>query len=59
MPGASTQLVAWNVNVARRDDVADVLAAAGLHPVDSDPYRDFEHRVDQAIVRDILVARRP
>jgi hypothetical protein len=36
-----------------------VLAGAGLEPLDSGPYRHFEHRVDQAIRRDILVARRP
>ncbi|CAM3664493.1 TRM11 family methyltransferase [Kibdelosporangium persicum] len=51
--------ISWNTNVARREDVADVLADAGLEPVESGPYLDFQHRVDQAIVRDIVVARRP
>jgi hypothetical protein len=36
-----------------------VLASAGLEPVESPPYLQFKHRVDQAIVRDILVARKP
>ena len=34
-----------------------VLADAGLEPLDDGPYRGFEHRVDQAIQRDVLVAR--
>lgn len=48
--------VAWNTAVAKRDEAVAVLAAAGLEPVDTPGFR---HRVDQAIVRDILVARRP
>jgi hypothetical protein len=36
-----------------------VLAAAGLEPLDGPPYLSFRHRVDQAIVRDILIARKP
>jgi hypothetical protein len=51
--------IAWNTLVARRDQAAKVLADAGLDPVDSHPYLGFRHRVDQAIVRDILVARKP
>jgi SAM-dependent methyltransferase len=57
-PGGALGL-AWNTHVASRAEAAAVLAAAGLEPLDSGPYRDFEHRVDQAIRRDILVARRP
>jgi len=51
--------IAWNTYVASRDDAAAVLRAAGLEVVDSGPYRRLRHRVDQAIIRDILVARRP
>jgi SAM-dependent methyltransferase len=51
--------VAWNTYVARREDAAEVLAGAGLQPLDSPPYRRFRHRVDQAITRDVLVARKP
>jgi SAM-dependent methyltransferase len=50
--------ISWNTNVADRSDAAAVLAAAGLEPLDSEPYLGFAHRVDQAIVRDVLVARR-
>ena len=45
--------------MARRDATAEILAGAVLDPLDSGPYLAFQHRVDQAIVRDILVARQP
>ncbi|WP_436497757.1 TRM11 family SAM-dependent methyltransferase [Actinokineospora sp. HUAS TT18] len=51
--------IAWNTNVASRADALDVLAQSGLDPIDEGPYRSFGHRVDQAIVRDIVIARRP
>jgi SAM-dependent methyltransferase len=51
--------ISWNTLVARREDAAAVLAAAGLEPLTQPPYLSFRHRVDQAIVRDILVARKP
>ena len=51
--------IAWNILVARRDAAAAVLADAGLAPADSGPYLAFRHRVDQAIVRDILIAVKP
>ena len=51
--------IAWNTLVARREDAAAILAQAGLEPLGQPPYLSFRHRVDQAIVRDILVARKP
>jgi Putative RNA methylase family UPF0020 len=51
--------IAWNTLVTRRDAAAAILAGAGLDPADSGPYLAFRHRVDQAIARDILVARKP
>jgi SAM-dependent methyltransferase len=57
-PGGATG-IAWNTLVAPRDEVGAILAGAGLEPLDSGPYRQFRHRVDQAIVRDVLVARKP
>ena len=51
--------IAWNTHVAARADALAVLADAGLEPCDDGPYRGFAHRVDQAILRDVLVARRP
>ncbi len=51
--------ISWNTLVARREDAAAALAAAGLEVLDSAPYRAFRHRVDQAITRDVLIARKP
>lgn len=34
-------------------------SAAGLEPLDFGPYRDFEHRVESSIRRDIVVAIKP
>jgi len=48
--------ISWNTHVAKRADAAAVLAAAGLTVLEDGPYGRFEHRVDQAITRDILVA---
>jgi hypothetical protein len=36
-----------------------MLEEAGLEVVDDEPFHDFEHRVDQAINRDLIVARKP
>lgn len=51
--------IAWNTHVADRTELTAILAEAGLDVLDAEPYRGFEHRVDQAIIRDILVARKP
>ncbi len=51
--------ISWNTCVTSREDALAVLAEAGLEPFDDGPYRRFQHRVDQAITRDVIVARRP
>lgn len=51
--------ISWNTLVAPRADLAAALVAAGLEPLDTPAHRDLAHRVDQSIVRDVLVARRP
>ena len=51
--------ISWNTHVAGRADLAALVAEAGLTVLDDETYRGFEHRVDQAIVRDVLVARKP
>lgn len=48
--------ISWNTFGAGRDEAARVLADAGLQVVGSEPYLALEHRVDQAIARDVLVA---
>ncbi|HTJ35468.1 MAG TPA: hypothetical protein VL738_19755 [Dactylosporangium sp.] len=51
--------VAWNTFVAKRELAAGLLADAGLEVVEEAPYESFRHRVDQAILRDVIVARKP
>jgi hypothetical protein len=51
--------IAFNAFVLGRDEGARILADAGLEVLDAAAYRGFEHRVDQAIRRDVLVARKP
>ncbi|GAA3138197.1 hypothetical protein GCM10020001_070920 [Nonomuraea salmonea] len=48
--------IAWNTYGGKSDELARILTGAGLEVMD---YPDFEHWVDQAIVRDIIVARKP
>ncbi|MFY1633124.1 TRM11 family SAM-dependent methyltransferase [Solwaraspora sp. WMMB335] len=50
--------ISWNTLVAARDDLAALLVEAGLKVADGPGYDRFAHRVDQAIVRDLIVARR-
>jgi SAM-dependent methyltransferase len=49
--------VSWNTHLARRDRLVEILDAAGLEVLDGKEFRQFEHRVDQAITRDVLLAR--
>jgi hypothetical protein len=48
--------ISWNTYGGDRDTLAAILGEGGLEVVD---YPDFSHWVDQAIVRDIMVARVP
>ncbi len=57
--GGGAAGIAWNTLVARREEAERILAGAGLEVQDSGPYLAFRHRVDQAITRDILIARKP
>jgi SAM-dependent methyltransferase len=57
-PGGAMGL-SWNTITTSRDDLTAILTGAGLEVQDDEPYRHFEHRVDQAITRDLIVARRP
>lgn len=57
-PGGAIGM-SWNTYVAGREDAAEVFAKNGLEVMDSGPYLRFRHRVDQAIIRDVIVARKP
>ncbi|MGF1660878.1 MAG: TRM11 family SAM-dependent methyltransferase [Kineosporiaceae bacterium] len=56
-PGGAIGL-SWNTYVGRREELAAILADNGLTVMESEAYRGFEHRVDRAIVRDLIVARK-
>jgi SAM-dependent methyltransferase len=49
--------ISWNTHVVKHEAIAEILASAGL-TVRTD-LADFSHRVDQAIRRDLIVARKP
>jgi hypothetical protein len=51
--------IAWNTHLARREQLAALLAEHSFEVLDSPPYLGFAHRVDQAINRDLIVARKP
>jgi SAM-dependent methyltransferase len=51
--------IAVNTRTCPRDAALALLADAGLEPRDTAAFRRFEHRVDQAIRRDVVVAVKP
>ncbi|THV29505.1 TRM11 family SAM-dependent methyltransferase [Glycomyces paridis] len=51
--------LSWNTQVLPREDLASILENAGLAVLDSEPFLGFEHRVGQAIDRDLIVAVKP
>ncbi|TDC85379.1 SAM-dependent methyltransferase [Actinomadura sp. 7K507] len=51
--------ISWNAFVGRREDLAEILTSNGLRVHDSGAHRDFRHRVDQAISRDLITAQKP
>lgn len=48
--------IAWNILGLPRERLVGILRASGLEARDEGPWRDFEHRVDSSIVRDLVVA---
>lgn len=51
--------ISWNARVAPREELVELLAAHHLQVCDDGPFREFQHRVDQAVLRDVVVARKP
>ena len=47
----------FNLNTLRRKEVVQVLSEAGLEVLEDEPYADFSHWVEQAVDRDVVVAR--
>jgi len=52
-------VLSWNSNVLPRTKLADLFLQNGLKVFDEAAYLQFEHRVDQSILRNIIVAKKP
>ena len=57
-PGAAIGM-SWNAKVLPRPQLVGILLDHGLEPKTSAAHLQFEHRVDQAITRDLVVAVKP
>jgi hypothetical protein len=51
--------ISWNTHVVKREELAEILTRTGLEVREGAPFDSFAHRVDQAILRDLIVARKP
>jgi SAM-dependent methyltransferase len=51
--------ISWNTTVLPREELTEVLRRAGLDVREGGPWEGFAHRVDQAILRDLVVAVKP
>lgn len=49
----------FNLNTLRRKEVERILTDAGLEVLSQPPYNDFSHWVEQAVDRDVVIARKP
>lgn len=49
---------AFNLNTLRRSEVESAMKKAGLEPLAAPPYHDFSHWVEQAVDRDVVIARK-
>lgn len=50
--------LSFNTYTLKREVVVELMDRAGLHPLIDPPYHDFEHWVEQAVMRDFVVAVR-
>jgi hypothetical protein len=56
-PGGVLAL-SWNTHILSRHRITSIIAGKGFTVLDEGPYLQFSHAVDQAVLRDIIVARR-
>lgn len=57
-PGGSLVL-SWNTFVMKKELISGLMEASGYTVLSGPPYDGFVHRVDQAILRDIIVGKKP
>ena len=50
--------VSFNAQTLKREKVLNLMEEAGLEPKRGGAYEDFSHWVEQAVTRDVAVARR-
>lgn len=50
--------LSWNTFLLSREKMAEILARCGFYVLTGADYEGFEHRVDQSIRRDLIVARK-
>lgn len=51
-------VISWNTFLLKKEDFKTLLEKNGFEMIDDESYNNFEHRVDQAINRDFIVARK-
>lgn len=51
--------ISWNTHGLSRAELVRIMIDAGLTPQDEGPWREFDHRVDASIQRDLLVGVAP
>lgn len=56
LKSGGAMVISWNTYTNSRVTIAKALEAHGLHVVEGEAYVNFEHRVSQAINRDLIVA---
>lgn len=57
-PGGAIAL-SFNTLTLPRKKLLELVSAAGYLPMEKECYQHFEHFVEQAVLRDVLIARRP
>ena len=56
-PGGAMAL-SFNTYTLKKADLKNMLADAGLTVLETPPYDDFDHWVEQAVQRDLVIARK-
>ncbi|MEO0897977.1 MAG: hypothetical protein AAFY71_16330 [Bacteroidota bacterium] len=51
--------LAWNAHVLSRADLGKIFTARGMEVLNGPPFDQFEHMVDKAIKRDMIIAKMP
>ena len=51
-------VISWNTFLLKREDFKNLLITKGFKVLENESLLSFEHRVDQAINRDIIVAKK-